>query len=146
MTQTPPAPATGWTALTLSTIAATVFGLMAAHGAGLREVRLPASPDDMGWSFTALAWISTTIAPILAWIFLGVVVLVGVIAIYTRWFRSGPRLIESVLTAAMCLPFYALALIVLLTAGTFLLWLISWMETGFGTCVPPACHPAPAVP
>lgn len=50
------------------------------------------------------------------------------------------------LTVVVCLPFYALALVMLLSVGPFLLWPIFWFETGFGTCVPPDCDWVPAVP
>jgi hypothetical protein len=150
MAQTPPIPATelsslGRSALILSTIAAAVFGLLAGFGAGLRGFRL-GEPVPFGESFTALAWISTTLAPVLAWTFAGFVVLVGGVALLTRGFRSGPRRLESGLNAVLAIAFYALVPVVLLSIGPFLLWPIFWFETGFGTCVPPTCEAVPAVP
>jgi hypothetical protein len=150
MSQTPPTPATEWSsvgrsALILSAIAAAVFGLLASCGAGLRGFSLP-EPAHLDWPFTALAWISITLAPVLAWIFVGLVAFVGGIALWTRGLRPGPRPLESVLATVMTIAFYALAPVVLLSIGPFVLWPIIWFETGFGTCVPPTCNAVPAVP
>ncbi|MCE7003649.1 hypothetical protein LWC34_12550 [Kibdelosporangium philippinense] len=150
MSQTPPTPATecsslGRSALILSMIAAAVFGLLAGCGAGLRGFRL-GEPVHLSEAFTALAWISTTLAPALAWTFVGLAVLVGGIALITRGIRSGPRPIESILKAVLAIALYALAPVVLLSIGPFAVWLVLWLETGFGTCVPPTCEAVPAVP
>ena len=145
------APATEWyslcrATLIMSTTDAAVFGLLACCGAGLRGFRL-AEPADLGGAFTALAWLSATVAPAVAWFFVGLTVLVGAVALWTwGWFRPAPRAGESVLAAVLTIEVFTLAPVVLLFLGPFVLWPIIWLETGFGTCVPPACEAVPAVP
>ncbi len=150
MSRTSPAHTTEWSslsrsALILSAIAAAVFGLLACRGAGLREFRL-GEHARFAEAYTALSWISVVLAPALAWIFLGLAVLVGGIALLTRGSRSVPEFLEFGLEAVPVVVCYALAPIVLLFVGPFVLWLVFWFETGFGSCVPPACESVPAVP
>ncbi|MEV6913294.1 hypothetical protein [Amycolatopsis sp. NPDC051071] len=150
MTQTPPTPDTEWlylrrAALSMSAIAAAVFGLLAGCGAGLRGFTL-GEPFPHGASFTALAWVSVVLAPVLVWIFVGLAVLVGGIVLVTRGTWSGPQVIESGLNAILVIAAYTLAPVVLMFIGPFVLWLLFWIETGFGTCVPPSCKGVPAVP
>jgi hypothetical protein len=140
MAQTPPTRATEWpsggrSVLILSMIAAAVFGLLAGCGAGLDGSWLSEQPD-FGWAFTALAWISVTLAPTLAWIFVGLAVLVGGIALRTRGFRSGPWPPEFILTAVLTIPLYALIPVALLFLGPFAVWLLSWVTSLLGTCPP----------
>lgn len=140
MAQTPPTRATEWpsggrSALILSMTAAAVFGLLAGCGAGLDGSWL-SEQADLGWAFTALAWISATLAPALAWIFAGLAVLMGGIALRTKGFRSGPWPPELVLTAALAIPLYALIPVALLFLGPFAIWLLSWVASLLDTCRP----------
>lgn len=140
MAQTPPTRATEWpsegrSVLILSMIAAAVFGLLAGCGAGLAGARLSEQPD-FGWAFTALAWISVTLAPALAATFVGLAVLVGGITLRTRGFRSGPRPPELFLTTVLVIAVYALIPVALLFLGPFAVWLLSWVTSLLGTCPP----------
>ncbi|RSN25976.1 hypothetical protein DL990_31420 [Amycolatopsis sp. WAC 01416] len=150
MAQTPLTPDTDWihlrwSALILSAIAAAVFGLLAGCGAGLRGFSV-GEPGDFGAWFNVLAWISVVLAPVLAWIFVGLVVLMGGIVLMTRKSPSGTEALEFGLQAVSVIAFYALVPVVLLFAGPFVLWTFYWFSTWFGTCVPPACKSVPAVP
>jgi hypothetical protein len=150
MAQTPPALATEWTrlrrsALAFSAIAAAAFGLLAFYGPGLRGFSLGEPAHFAEW-FTALAWVSVVLAPVLAWVFVGLAGLVGGIVLVTRKSRSGPRPIESGFHAVLVIAFYTLVPVVLLSIGPFVLWVVFWVEAGFGTCVPPGCEAVPAVP
>lgn len=151
MSQTPSVDATEWYSLcgftlVLSTITASVYGLLAAVGAGLRGFSL-SEPADFRHAFDLLAWMSITVAPTLTWIFVGISVFVGGVGLWTwGWFRSAPRPVESVVGAVLRIEFCALAPVVLLFVAPFVLWPIYWIESGFGTCVPPDCGGVPAVP
>ncbi|HWO59537.1 MAG TPA: hypothetical protein VNO31_05840 [Umezawaea sp.] len=142
----------GWFALTSSTAAATAFGLLAAHGAGLRGTRLDLSPDpglfsDLGRLFTALAWTSTT-PPITAatWTYAGLAALVLTTACLTRGFHTTPRPAELLLRATAIGSSAPLLLALLPFAAAYALWFLHWFLTGFGTCVQPECTAVPAVP
>lgn len=150
MAQTPLTPETEWAylrwfALILAAIAAAVFGLLACCGAGLRGFSV-GEPGDFDTWFTILAWISVVLAPVLVWIFVGLVVLVGGIVFKTRKSSLGTEALEFGLDAVLLIAFLALAPVVLLFAGPFVLWTLYWFSTSFGTCVPPTCKSIPAVP
>ena len=131
--------------LILAAIVAAVFGLLAGCGAGMCGFSL-AEPVDFAWAFTALAWMSVTLAPAVALTFVGLAVLLGGIALCTKGFRSVPRLLESHFETVLMIEVCALAPVVLLSIGPFVLWPIFWLETGFGSCVPGDCDSVPAVP
>ncbi|MDX8056249.1 hypothetical protein SK571_43330 [Lentzea sp. BCCO 10_0798] len=140
MAQTPPTRATEWpsegrSALILSMITAGVFGLLAGCGARLNGSWL-SEHLEFGWAYTALAWASVTLAPALAWTFVGLAVLVGGIALRTRGFRSGPWPPEFVLTAVLMIPIYALVLVALLFFGPFAVELLTWVASFLDNCPP----------
>ncbi|NUT99918.1 MAG: hypothetical protein HOY78_48720 [Saccharothrix sp.] len=137
--------AQGRLTLVMVLVAAAVFGLLSGCGAGLRGFEL-AEPFDFAESFNGLAWISTTIAPVAAWTFVGTAALVGVVGLTTRGFRKGPRFLESAHVVVGVGAFYALVPVALLLVGPFVVWPVLWFESGFGTCLPPTCQAVPAVP
>ena len=142
----------GWFSLTSSTAAATAFGLLAAHGTGLRGTRLDLSPDpglfsDLGWLFTALAWTAgTPLVAAAAWTYSGLAVLVLATAGLTGGFHATPRPAELLLKTTAVSSSTPLLLALLPFAAAYALWFLYWFLTGFGTCVPPGCAATPAVP
>ncbi|MET9227783.1 hypothetical protein [Lentzea sp. NPDC003310] len=133
-TRTSEWPSEGRSALVLSLIAAAVFGLLAGCGAAL-EVSWLSEHPDFGWGFTALAWIATSPAPALALTFVCLAAFVGVVLRIGAG-RSGCWPPESVLTAVLLIPTYALLPVVVLFLGPFAVWLLTWVGSLLYHCPP----------
>ncbi|MFD9740997.1 hypothetical protein [Umezawaea sp. NPDC059074] len=142
----------GWFAAGLAGVATAVFGVVAIWGTGLRGVRLAFTPDpgpfwDVAWLFSALAWTSAAgPAAVAAWTWAGLTALVLAAALLTNGFRSASGVADRLVDTTAIVSFVPLLLLAAPLAAALVAWVVLWLGTGFGTCVPPECHPTPAVP
>lgn len=137
-------------ALVTPATATTAYGLLVAYGPGLDGAVISLAqgpPWNLAWMFTALAWLSTTtVVSAMVWILAGLTALVLVTGALANGFGVRTKLTEPVARAATVVAAVPLALLALPVVLTVAVWLLTWVSTGFGTCVEPECTATPAVP
>ncbi|WP_146174690.1 hypothetical protein [Umezawaea tangerina] len=136
--------------LVLAVVAAGVFGLLVLFGSGLRGVRIGFGGGvfwDLGWMFAGVAWVSETLVfLVFAWGFVGVVGVLVVLALVSKGFRGVSAAGRRVVAVAVPVVGYPLVVVLLPFILGCAMWLLFWVLTSFGTCIPPECQATPAVP
>jgi hypothetical protein len=128
--------AAGQDALVLSVIAAAVYYPLTEFGPRWwRGARLPDMdpPFDLGWLHNGFAWMAEYVGRPLLWVFGVMIVLLPVVAAFTKGFRTGLPVVIRVVTAAYTVPLVALVAVPTLAAGWFLLTQIAaFIAPGLG--------------